>query len=214
MFAKALLSRAAACELAVRRSLGYLDNVLDAINGNSQINVTAHANGDRIRLLDNTGLEVSNLKVQEVGSGTTAAAKAFTEKVKKAHKSDPLKWDDRCMGTAWGSVFGFKTGALVPYLTPGLGFVVKRDVWRGVALFVLINGISIGISDSNPISSAFVVGVTVMALAGLAKQLWMLAAIFLIALAMVELSKIPLGFFVRRVLLFIPLFTAVVAIPA
>jgi len=44
------------------------------------------------------------------GSGTTAAAKAFTEKVKKAHKSDPLKWDDRCMGTAWGSVFGFKTG--------------------------------------------------------------------------------------------------------
>src|SRR3954464_10923355 len=40
----------------------------------------------------------------------------------------------------------------------------------GVALasvFVLINGISIGISDSNPISSAFVVGVTVMALAGL-----------------------------------------------
>ena len=40
----------------------------------------------------------------------------------------------------------------------------------GIALacvFVLINGISIGISDSNPISSAFVVGVTVMALAGL-----------------------------------------------
>jgi uncharacterized oligopeptide transporter (OPT) family protein len=40
----------------------------------------------------------------------------------------------------------------------------------GIALacvFVLINGISIGISDSNPISSAFVVGVTVMALVGL-----------------------------------------------
>ena len=40
----------------------------------------------------------------------------------------------------------------------------------GVALatvFVLINGISIGISDSNPISSAFVVGVTVLALVGL-----------------------------------------------
>ncbi|HZE62125.1 MAG TPA: OPT/YSL family transporter [Burkholderiales bacterium] len=44
----------------------------------------------------------------------------------------------------------------------------------GVALasiFVLINGISIGISDSNPISSAFVVGVTVMALAGLANPI-------------------------------------------
>jgi uncharacterized oligopeptide transporter (OPT) family protein len=40
----------------------------------------------------------------------------------------------------------------------------------GVALacvFVLVNGISVGISDSNPISSAFVVGVTVMALVGL-----------------------------------------------
>ena len=35
------------------------------------------------------------------------------------------------------------------------------------AIFVLINGISIGISDSNPISSAFVVGVTVLALVGL-----------------------------------------------
>jgi len=44
----------------------------------------------------------------------------------------------------------------------------------GVALsyvFVLINGISIGISDSNPISSAFVVGVTVMAATGLTDPL-------------------------------------------
>jgi uncharacterized oligopeptide transporter (OPT) family protein len=35
------------------------------------------------------------------------------------------------------------------------------------SIFVLVNGISVGISDSNPISSAFVVGVTVMALVGL-----------------------------------------------
>ena len=39
------------------------------------------------------------------------------------------------------------------------------------AIFVLVNGISVGISDSNPISSAFVVGVTVMALAGLTDPL-------------------------------------------
>jgi uncharacterized oligopeptide transporter (OPT) family protein len=39
------------------------------------------------------------------------------------------------------------------------------------AVFVLVNGISVGISDSNPISSAFVVGVTVMALAGLTDPL-------------------------------------------
>src|SRR5207302_7264705 len=39
------------------------------------------------------------------------------------------------------------------------------------AIFVLVNGISVGISDSNPISSAFVVGVTAMALAGLTDPL-------------------------------------------
>ncbi|MEJ5989546.1 OPT/YSL family transporter [Ramlibacter sp. PS3R-8] len=37
-----------------------------------------------------------------------------------------------------------------------------------VFLFALVNGISVGISDSNPISSAFVVSVVVMALMGLA----------------------------------------------
>lgn len=37
-----------------------------------------------------------------------------------------------------------------------------------VFLFALVNGISVGISDSNPISSAFVVAVIVMALMGLA----------------------------------------------
>ncbi len=49
-----------------------IDDVLDAINSNTQINVTAEAKGDGIRLVDYTGLEVSNLKVQEVGGGTTA----------------------------------------------------------------------------------------------------------------------------------------------
>ncbi len=49
-----------------------VDDVLDAINTNDQINVTAEAHGDGIRLIDNTGLELSNLKVQEVGNGTTA----------------------------------------------------------------------------------------------------------------------------------------------
>src|SRR3989441_10333449 len=48
----------------------------------------------------------------------------------------------------------------VPVLYAVLGVVLA-------SVFVLVNGISVGISDSNPISSAFVVGVTVMALAGL-----------------------------------------------
>jgi len=51
-----------------------VEDVLQAINGNPTINVTAVAHGDRLRLIDNTGQSVSNLKVQEVGGGTTAAS--------------------------------------------------------------------------------------------------------------------------------------------
>lgn len=51
-----------------------VNDVLDAINSNGAVNVTAQADGDRIRLVDNTGLSISNLRVQEVNSGTTAAS--------------------------------------------------------------------------------------------------------------------------------------------
>jgi len=66
----------------------------------------------------------------------------------------------------WGlAVIGTSSGMLgVP-----LGYSVLAVALAFV--FVLVNGISIGISDSNPISSAFVVSVTVMALAGLTDPL-------------------------------------------
>lgn len=48
---------------------------------------------------------------------------------------------------------------------------------------------------------------------GLARSLWILAAIIILVLAMVFLARIPLGFFVKRVILFLP-FTAIVALPA
>ena len=51
-----------------------VDDVLEAINANTTINVTAVAHGDGFRLIDNTGSSVSNLKVQEVAGGTTAAS--------------------------------------------------------------------------------------------------------------------------------------------
>lgn len=51
-----------------------IDDVLETINSNTSINVTAEADGDHITLVDNTGQTVSNLKVQEVGTGTTAAS--------------------------------------------------------------------------------------------------------------------------------------------
>ncbi len=51
-----------------------VDDVLQAISQNTAINVTAVAAGDRIQLIDNTGQAASNLKVEEVARGTTAAS--------------------------------------------------------------------------------------------------------------------------------------------
>jgi flagellar hook-associated protein 2 len=50
-----------------------IDDVLAAINNADGIEVTAAAVGDHIHLDDHTGQAVSNLKVQDVGSGTAAA---------------------------------------------------------------------------------------------------------------------------------------------
>ncbi len=51
-----------------------VDDVLNAINDDIRINVTAVAHKDGFRLIDNTGQSVSNLMVQEVSGGTTAAS--------------------------------------------------------------------------------------------------------------------------------------------
>ncbi len=48
------------------------DDVLRAINNTSEINVTALTVGDRFRLVDETGLAIANLRVQEVAGGDTA----------------------------------------------------------------------------------------------------------------------------------------------
>ena len=55
-----------------------VDDVLQAINGASSINVTAVGDNGHFRLIDNTGQSVSALKVQEVGGGTTAASLGLT----------------------------------------------------------------------------------------------------------------------------------------
>jgi flagellar hook-associated protein 2 len=51
-----------------------VDDVIRAVNENSGINVRLEAHGDRLQLVDQTGLTLSNLKVQEIGAGTTAAS--------------------------------------------------------------------------------------------------------------------------------------------
>jgi flagellar hook-associated protein 2 len=50
-----------------------IDDVLEAINNSTSINVTASTKGDQIVLTDNTGQSTSNLIVAQVGSNTTAA---------------------------------------------------------------------------------------------------------------------------------------------
>jgi flagellar hook-associated protein 2 len=51
-----------------------IDDVLDAINNNGTVDVTASVSGDSIVLTDNTGAITFNLKVSEVNSGKTAAS--------------------------------------------------------------------------------------------------------------------------------------------
>jgi flagellar hook-associated protein 2 len=51
-----------------------IDDVLAAINDHADIDVSAVTVGDRIRLIDGTGQTAVNLRVQEVGGGTTAAS--------------------------------------------------------------------------------------------------------------------------------------------
>ncbi|MEX0794540.1 MAG: flagellar filament capping protein FliD [Pirellulaceae bacterium] len=55
------------------RFVQTVDDVLDAINGTQGIDVRASVQGDQIKLTDLTGQTSSNLTVQEVGSGSTAA---------------------------------------------------------------------------------------------------------------------------------------------
>lgn len=57
-------------DLRFARTVG---DVLDAINGNSDIQVKAELQGDAIRLVDTSGDNTANLRVQEVGGGRTAA---------------------------------------------------------------------------------------------------------------------------------------------
>lgn len=62
----------ASAEIDLTAALDVAD-VLEAINQNSTIRVTASVSGDGIVLNDETGQTASNLKVEDLGGGTTAA---------------------------------------------------------------------------------------------------------------------------------------------
>jgi flagellar hook-associated protein 2 len=68
-----ITDRSGASEMVDLRYALTIDDVVGTINSSEQINVVAVADGDTLRLVDLTGRSDSNLIVQEVGLGTTAA---------------------------------------------------------------------------------------------------------------------------------------------
>ncbi|MBL8888914.1 MAG: flagellar filament capping protein FliD [Planctomycetaceae bacterium] len=67
-----ITDRSGATAIIDLRQAKTVDDVVEAINNNSDINVEIRANGDRFELIDETGQTAANLRVQEVGGGTTA----------------------------------------------------------------------------------------------------------------------------------------------
>ncbi|HEY2146668.1 MAG TPA: flagellar cap protein FliD N-terminal domain-containing protein, partial [Pirellulales bacterium] len=65
----------AVVDLTAAQTIG---DVIQAIDSNTSIHVTAQAVGDHLQLTDTSGSTVGNLKVQDVGSGTTAASLGLT----------------------------------------------------------------------------------------------------------------------------------------
>jgi hypothetical protein len=112
------------------------------------------------------------------------------QRVRQAAAVTPTGDDDAWKRTnttrlvLWSAVWGAGTVATgAGFLHANLGFLLFAVAL--VFLFVMVNGISQGISDSNPISSAFVVTVLVMGTLGLASPTvgLMAAAIVFVAVS-------------------------------
>jgi flagellar hook-associated protein 2 len=68
-----ITDRSGASQIVDLRTALTVEDVLQTINSSEDINVAAVAVGDAIQLVDQTGQTTSNLKVQDVGLGSTAA---------------------------------------------------------------------------------------------------------------------------------------------
>ena len=82
-------------------------------------------------------------------------------------------------------------------------FILTEDLYRKRGLLQML--------DPRVKISTFALFIVIV---GLSKNLWILAIILALVLLLSFFSKVPLGFFLKRVLLFMPIFTAVIAIPA
>jgi flagellar hook-associated protein 2 len=93
-----------------------IDDVLIAINSNSDISVNATASGDSIELTDLTGQTSANLRVQEVSGGTTAAGLGLAS-VNVASST-----------ATGGDIFSLSSSTDVNRLNDGSGLSVRSSV--------------------------------------------------------------------------------------
>ncbi|MCO6043778.1 flagellar filament capping protein FliD [Aeoliella sp. ICT_H6.2] len=145
----------ASAEVDLRTAL-TVDDVLEAINSNSDIDVTASVAGDSFVLTDNTG-GAGNLRVKEVGLGSAAASLGLAE-VNVA--ADSVTGDD---------VFSLHSGTLLSSLNDGTGVQVHSvgdvltvtladeseltiDVSGSTSLGAIINAINA--ADNTKLSAA------------------------------------------------------------
>jgi len=101
-----------------------IDDVTEAINAEATINVTAACRRDGIRLIDNTGQTVSNLMVQEVGDGTTAASLGLDVIDAAAEEADgrPMLWLYEDMDL---DLLGDGTGVHVNSILPDIQYQLR-----------------------------------------------------------------------------------------
>lgn len=93
-----------------------IDDVLAAINSNEDISVKASAVGDSLKLTDQTGQTTSNLRVQEVSGGATAAGLG-------------LSTVNAAANSATGAdIFTLSSGLEVGRLNDGSGLSIRSSV--------------------------------------------------------------------------------------
>jgi flagellar hook-associated protein 2 len=116
-----------------------VDDVLEAVNNNNAIDVTAEAVGGRIRLTDNTQQTVSNLRVQEVGGGTTAASLGLADINAAA---------DSALGQ---NVVYLSRNLDINFINDGMG--IRADTILSDIQYKLRDGTTLGDIDLSPIQS-------------------------------------------------------------
>ncbi|TWT33318.1 flagellar filament capping protein FliD [Blastopirellula retiformator] len=93
-----------------------IDDVLNAINSNDDIDITATIEGDQIKLTDNTGQTTNNLVVKEVSGGSTAADLGLR---------DVNVADNSYLGN---DIFSLHSGTKLSALRDGAGIRLSSDL--------------------------------------------------------------------------------------